>query len=352
MKILNAMMVLLLGWGLTGCGGHDFGLATQEDTFTQNKTVTSAPIDVLFVIDNSGSMETSQNMIADNISTFINKFQETNFDFRIAVTTTGAYRALPLFNMGASYSRFVDGTDATSHSGVFIIDRDTPNMEQVFQVNVKQGILGSADERGLQSLEATLLNLQNAAEFPRADSFMAVIYLTDEEDFSWNGTANIQLLPDGSPNSVTDPRLNPTSDYVAFLDGLTNSSSGHRNYSVSTIGIFSEACRQQLSTSFTGRRITTRYAEMADATGGVKASLCDDFSDILSNISDSILELSTRFYLNKIPDPSTLVIYVDDVELPAGAWDYNAGDNSISFKAPHIPGPDARIRVRFQPTEV
>jgi hypothetical protein len=352
MNKINAMLVLLLGWGLMGCGGHKFGLALEDDSFSQNSKVTSVPIDILWVIDNSGSMETSQNQVANNIEGFINKFKDTNFDFRIAVTTTGAYQSLALFGGADSLSRFKDGTDATSHTGVFVIDRDTPDIVNVFKTNVKQGITGSADERGLQSLQATLLNSQNAVDFPRAGAFLAVIYLTDEEDFSWNGTANIQLLGDGTPNSVTDPRLLPTSDYLSFLDGITASTADKRNYSVNTIAIFSEACRQQLSTSFSGRRITTRYAEMSDATGGVKANLCDDFSGVLSNISDSILELSTRFTLSREPDPTTIEIYVDDALVPAEGWTYNPEDISVTFHSPYIPSKDANIRVKFQPVTV
>jgi hypothetical protein len=352
MKNINAMLVLLLGFGLMGCGGHKFGLATEEDTFSQNSKVTSVPIDILWVIDNSGSMETSQNQVASNIAGFINKFKDTNFDFRIAVTTTEAYLSISPFNAGAAKSLFKDGTDATGHTGVFLIDRDTPNIESVFMMNVKQGITGSADERGLQSLQATLLNTQNAMDFPRPGAFLSVIYLTDEEDFSWDGTANIQLLGDGSVNSVTDSRLIPTSYFLDFLDGVTKSTASKRNYSVNTIAIFSEACRQQLSTSFSGRRVTTRYAEMADATGGVKAELCDDFSGILSNISDSILELSTKFTLNREPDPSTLEIFVGDNLVPAEGWTYSSVDNSVTFHAPHIPNKDDNIRVKFQPLTV
>lgn len=342
-------MVLFLCWGLTACGGHEFDIAMSEDTFTQSNKVSSMPIDILWVIDNSGSMETSQNIVAANISSFINKFEQTNFDFRIAMTTTAAYQSSSLFSGNSSWSRFVDGTDATSHTGVRIITRDTPNIEQVFATNFKQGIAGSADERSFQSLEEALKNQDNRAmDFPRQGAFLAVIILTDEEDFSWNGTANIQLLNDGTPNSISDPRLNPVSQYVNMLDTLTGVVDGKRNYSVNGIAIFDDACRAQVSTSFTGRRVANRVGQLVDATGGVKASLCDDFDDILANISDSILELTTKFYLNRTADPTTLQIYVNDVLVPSSGWTYDESDLSVIFHSPYIPPKDASIRVRFQ----
>lgn len=338
--------------GLAGCGGNSFTLANDEAAFAQNTKATSVPIDILWVVDNSGSMETSQALVAANVASFIGKFKQTNFDFRIAVTTTDAYRSLGKFTGDSSWSRFRDGTAATGYSGVKIIDPNTPNIEAVFDKNIKQGISGSADERGFESMEAALKNLQNRAEFPRPGSYLAVIFLTDEEDFSWDGTANIQLDANGNPMSNLDPRLHSIDRYLDVLDEVTGSTDTKKNYVVNTIAIFDDACRAQLATSFTGRRVADRYAALTDATGGVKASLCNSFDSILSSISDTILEFSSKFYLNRLPDIETLRVLVNEAEVPAQGWVYNAVENSISFKTGFIPPQDARIVVRFTPTSL
>lgn len=335
--------------GLVGCGGNNFTLANDEVAFAQNTKATSVPIDILWVVDNSGSMETSQSLVSQNVASFIGKFSQTNFDFRIAVTTTEAYRALGKFTGNTSWSLFRDGTAATGYSGVKIIDRNTPNIEAVFDRNIKQGITGSADERGFESLEAALLNPTNRSEFPRPGAYLAVIFLTDEEDFSWDGTANIQLDSFGNPMSNLDPRLHSIDRYIDVLDLVTGSTDTKKNYVVNTIAIFDETCRAQLATTFTGRRIADRYAALTDATGGVKASLCDSFDSILSNLSDTILEFSSKFYLNRMPDVSTIVVIVNDEIVPAQGWVYNDVENSISFKTGFIPPKDARIVVRFTP---
>lgn len=350
-KLLGCAAVMS-GLVLSGCGSHKFDLGFDQNGFTQNSKAVSVPIDILWVIDNSGSMATSQLQVATNVSSFINKFKQTNFDYQIAVTTTGAYQSLPLFGGASSWSRFSDGTDDTSHSGVRIITPNTPNIEGVFQTNILQGITGSADERSLQSLEATLLNLDNRASFPRPGAFLAVIFLTDEEDFSWEGTANIQLTGTGAQNSNTDSRLLSPLYLMDFLDTLTESTANKRNYMVNTIAIFSQECLNELSTSFSGRRTADRLAQLSDATGGVKASLCDDFSGILSNITDTILIQTTKFTLNRKPKVSTLQIFVNEVEVPTTGWDYNESENSVSFHADTIPPKDALIRVKFQPAEL
>lgn len=352
MKSLKNQLVIALGllFGLVGCGGNTFTLANDEAQFSQNTKASSVPIDILWVIDNSGSMATSQQQVATNVASFINKFKQTNFDFRIAVTTTEAYRSLATFTGNSSWSRFRDGNATGGASGYTIISPDTPNIEQVFDLNIKQGVVGSADERGFQSMEAALLNLDNRAEFPRAGALLAVIFLTDEEDFSWDGTANIQLDGNGDPTPNTDARLHSYERYLDILDQATGSTETKKNYIVNTIAIFDEACRAQLATGFTGRRIADRYAALTDATGGVKASLCDDFSGILTNLSDTILEFSSKFYLNREPDISTLQIFVNDSLVPSEGWIYNESENSITFKTGFIPQEDAKIVVRFTPT--
>lgn len=335
---------------VTGCANHEFQLGADENGFTQSSKSVSIPIDILWVIDNSGSMATSQGQVATNVAAFIDKFKETEFDFQIAVTTTAAYQSQAMFGGNQSHSLFRDGTDQTAHTGVFVINPDTPNIETVFQTNILQGINGSPDERGFQSMESALLNVTNAATpFPRPGAYLAVIFLTDEEDFSWSGTANIQLDGSGMPNSSQDPRLDPISKTTDFLDQLTNSTVDKKNYVVNTIAIFDQACLDQLSTAFSGRRIAERYAALTDATGGIKASLCGDFSEILSGMTDSILIQTTKFYLTREPIQSSIQVIVDDVVIPSTDWDYNASENSISFHADSIPGKNAAIRVKYQP---
>jgi hypothetical protein len=363
-KMMWSVTVLLT----TACGGKTFNVADDGSSFQQSTNSSSVPVDILWVVDNSGSMETSQNLLAANFPSFINGFVATNFDFRMAVVTTDAYRGMAPYGSDVTMAQFrdgerdyfpTDGIDDATHSGYYVIDRNTPNINSVFQTNVLQGIYGGADERGFQSMEAALLNSSNrATPFPRAGAFLVVIFLTDEEDFSWDGTGNIQTVVDPVTglvvnNTIDDPRLHPISRYLGILNTATNSTTDKKNYMVSTIAIFDEACRAQLTTpTFTGRRVAERYGQLVDATGGVKASLCDNFDNVMSNISDSILEFSTKFYLNRSPLVASIRVYVDGVLQPADAWVYSAGDNSISFTVGHIPAQGADIRVNFTPSSL
>lgn len=331
--------------------GSQFTLNGEENVFQQSVTQTQVKVDILWVIDDSGSMATSQANVANNFQSFINKFQQTNFDYQIAVTTTTAWRA-PV-ESDPSLARFKDGTDATSHTGITVIKPDTPNLEQTFVTNLVQGTSGSGDERGWQSMKEALSLQANLDEpFPRQDALLAVIFLTDEDDFSHDGTNNLQNGTPEYPDPYDNPALHDPMVYHDFLYNLTNSTPDKLNFMVNTIGIFDQTCLDQLNTSWTGRKIAQRYAGVTDATKGYKGSLCDDFTDVMSGISDSILEKSTTFKLNRQPAVDTIVVKVDGVlipEDPVNGWTYNAATLEISFHGTAIPGAGAQVSITFDP---
>ncbi|MNL31456.1 hypothetical protein D3C87_1532450 [compost metagenome] len=180
--------------------------------------------------------------------------------------------------------------------------------------------------------------------FRRADAFLAVIIVSDEEDDS---TSVSQF--------EVSSKLYPISRYTDFLDGLTNSSAGSRNYSVNSIYIQDAACRDQLNTDGFARTISTRYAAIADASGGVKASLCGNFGTSLQLISDSIIQLSSVFKLNREPIESSIVIKVDGVVVPKDAtngWTYDAATLTITFHGSAVPGANSDIRIAYDPVSI
>lgn len=344
-KLNSIFLIATAGLMMACSSGTDFSLNSENSVFQQSVTRTQVKVDILWVIDNSGSMATSQANVAANFQSFIQKFQQTNFDYQMAVTTTEAWRA-PVDN-DPTLSRYRDGND-TVQTGVRIIKPDTPNLQSVFIENIQQGTAGSGDERGWQSMKQALEDPANQADgFPRPDALLAVIILTDEDDFSHDGNNNLQVVGD-----YNDPALHDPMDYFNFLSTLTNSTPDNLNFQVNTIGIFDDACRQQLNTTFTGRRIAQRYIGVTDATGGYKGSLCDDFSDVLAGISDSIIERSTAFKLPREPNIETIVVKVDGVVIPmdpVNGWTYEPSTMLIVFNGTSIPGSEQIVSITYDP---
>ncbi|MEK7358005.1 MAG: hypothetical protein AAB250_16260 [Bdellovibrionota bacterium] len=356
-KLTSKMLATVAAFAMatSACGNKNasFGLLTDETRFTQNSEPTNGKIDVLWVIDNSGSMDSSQQRLAAELQQFIQAFDAKGFDYRIAVVTSDAYR--DMFGAPAVRAKFKDGTDQTSHTGVFMVTPSTPDRLPTFMTNVLQGTAGSGDERPFQSIERAMMSPENAGfGFPRADAFLSVILVSDEDDFSHDGSAYI----DGQ---YTNPALHTTDRYISYLDGLTGATAANRSsrYNVNSIHIQDQACLDTLNAEYPGRRIGLRYTELVDKVNGIKGSLCDNFGTTLSNISNKIIELATQFYLDRTPQPETLAVTINGVQVPhiyetdPQPWNgfiYHADTNSLTFHGSYVPPSGATIAVRFDPT--
>lgn len=324
---------VLLGALLTGCGqgSSSYSILPVTDNFQQSASFQNTQIDILWVIDNSGSMATSQQNLANNFPSFIQKFIAKNYDFKIAVTGSDAWTSSAL-------AKFRDGNGST-HTGVFVIDALTPMLESVFVTNALLGVAGTGDERPFQSMQASLDSSLNAG-FLRPGSFLSVIAITDEDDFSHPGLNHLD-------NQYSNPALYSIQHYIDYMAGVTGSTAQQKRFNFNSIAINDANCLNQL---FNGaQKIGQRVGALADATGGVKANLCGQFANELTLISDRIIQLSTQFYLNRLPIPSTIQVLVDGVILPSASWTYDTISNSILFAANATPAQGASIQVKFDP---
>ena len=334
----------------------NFSLLPDANQFKQNGAVIHGKIDVLWVIDNSGSMKASQQALADNFSRFIEKFNAKKYDYRLAVTTTDAYRVL--FKGAPTFAQFRDGTDLTSHTGVRIVTPDTANLVPTFMTNVLQGTNGVGDERAFQSFREALKSPLNAEHgFPRPDAFLAVIIVSDEDDFS-HDTSQFR---DGQYDYAG---LHTVQSYVDYLDGVMGANDGNRStkYNVNTIGVLDADCKAILESgenAKTGlKKIGKRYIELSEKTNGVVGDICGDFGSTLSNISNTIIQRTSQFYLDRQPDPSTVAVTIDGVNVPRLPEDapeprngfiYHPDTNSVTFHGDFEPAVGATINVNFDP---
>lgn len=125
-------------------------------------------IDVLFVIDDSCSMEDDQRQLGANLNSFFSAFKQAQVDFHVGVITTD-------MNDPSRQGRLVAP----------FVTAQTPDIANAFESSVLVGTGGSGDERGLQALRAAirppLVNTVNAGFIRPAADFAAVI-LADEDD--------------------------------------------------------------------------------------------------------------------------------------------------------------------------
>lgn len=325
---------------LAGCekGDRSYSLLSDTEAFQQSASYVPRKIDILWIIDNSGSMKSSQDALVANFSRFINRFQLLNYDFRMGVNTTDAWQGR--FNATKTgLRRLKDGVGST-HSGVFVIDKDTPNMDDVFLINASLGINGSGDERAFSSMEDTL-NSELNLDFRRPDAYLAIIIVSDEDDFS--ATSATPLY-----NNYSAPRLIPVSTYKTIMDNHA----GVGNWSVNAITIQDAACRDELNARSGGRIIGHRYMELSALSGGVQTSLCGDFGTSLELISDLLIEVSSSFKLDREPIPSSIRVLVDDQSINESAqngWSYDSATMILTFNGTAVPAAGQKVVINYDP---
>jgi hypothetical protein len=98
-KKLAASMILGSVF-LSACTGqlkNSFRFAQQLETFSSQLQI-NTKIDLLWVVDNSASMDISQEKLRNCFAAFANKYMQPTWDIRVAVITTDTYLANPAFN--------------------------------------------------------------------------------------------------------------------------------------------------------------------------------------------------------------------------------------------------------------
>lgn len=225
-------------------------------TVTAYANTSRKNLDILFVIDNSGSMQTAQSESCRASGGLLRELKRNKINYHIGVTTTEAWKA----RFHEDYRVFAQLRDGhgNEHSGVFVITPNTPNAEQVLLTNLTQGIAGSGDERAFDSaLQA--LHLSDNQGFQRNNTPLAIVILSDEDDFS-------SVLPNEQGEDYDSPNLIPISDFAREFKKLAP------RVSVSTIDIPDQACLEKQSPA---GNISVRYRSLAKETRGVATSICD-----------------------------------------------------------------------------
>lgn len=280
-----------------------------EETFHQGYSNSRA--DILWVVDNSGSMSGEQTALSNSFSDFINGFVTLGLDFHLGVVTTDMDTASDSGNLRGSPP---------------YLTQQTPNLISTFQSRVQVGASGSADEQGLAAAQAALSPpLTNMGQtnygFLRDDAVLSLLFVSDENDFSGGSWA----------------------DYVYFFDGLKTDPS---KIQVASIVGPSGGCSGPLGSASDGED----YRLVASAFNGINVDICnDDFSAALQEISDAVTALATAFPLTHLPIPGTLQVIVDGVGIPGGTstWSYNAASNEILFEAGAVPAECSDLEIRY-----
>jgi len=299
-----------------------------SEIFSQNEK--NNVVDIIWIVDNSGSMEDEQNDIADNFESFIDAFLENETDFKMGITSTDT-----------------DGPGSVyRHNGEFLgrvpvltSEMSTYDVKKNFMKNIRVGTSGSGRERGLEAATMALTkNLHagsNNYDFIRENAFLAIIVVSDENDSSLDSTFSyieeiknykadnpervaIYSIVDTVAQSHEDPYYTPI-DPEIYYHGWINPGG-------------------------------QRYMSASEETDGFYKDIHSDFVGSLLDIGSGIVELINSFKLQNIPIISTIVVKVNGIEIEESeidGWVYDDSTGSIAFKGAAVPEPGASISIDY-----
>jgi hypothetical protein len=154
-------------------------------------------VDILFVIDDSGSMADNQDSLIQSFPGFVQGIQERLAhapSYHVGVVTSDDYYANPPPCQGiGSLITQTAGPESSNQvcgpfsSGAPFLDASEPNMAAKFACMAKVGSGGSSDERMARGLLNAVAPANQApgacnAGFSRLDSLLVAVLITDEDD--------------------------------------------------------------------------------------------------------------------------------------------------------------------------
>lgn len=243
---------------------------------TQSLFVTPAlnSVDVIMIVDDSSSMKEDQTKLAQRMNNLVSDLDALKIDYQVCVTTTDTsyYKGSPIKWVGL---------------GNVIMNKNSPNKNQVFLDTINSlGAEWSSDERGIYAVNLMLKDF-SASGCMRADSTLATIMISDEDERSVGGNAALSSVQYKPLEAMDYPDNLIANIHAKFDTGAFIKPFLWNSIIVKPGDSACEAIQDaQSSPAFPG----TKYAELTGKTGGHLGSICDtDYTSSLAFIKDRVV---------------------------------------------------------------
>lgn len=307
---------------------------SERDLFEQRRTDAwdQAPnnqVDVLWVIDDSGSMAERQASLVAGFASFAAQLDASLTDFHLGVITT-------TFEPGEPGAGVLIGEPA-------YLTSDDPGYELLFAARAAVGTDGADREKGLQAATFALhpsMTLEGGPNegFVRRGAQLLVIVVSDEEDCSDNGL----LDGNNSVDACLEQRelLPPVSSFVQELRDLKADVDMVQIAAI--VGSEDSRCDVNLG---------GRYIASALLTGGLIGDICEsDYSSILADLGLTASGIRSQFQLSSAARPETLQVTIDGGEVledPDEGWTYDPDTWFVTFHGGAIPPRDSYVEATY-----
>lgn len=264
------------------------------ESFTQN-SAQQGKVDIVWMVDNSGSMADEQNALAVNFDRFISNFLIEKVDFKMGITTTDIRSSYS----GLSRCPFekLDAKAASNNESLFIND---------FKNCIKVGTNGYSIEAGLTTSRDFLKRY--SLNFLRNDAYLIIVMISDEPEQSRETVENL----------------------VGQIKAYKGNSGLLKIYSI----------------VHTNKRDGERYLKASAITGGKTGDIVGNFSEILKEMGDKIVELTSSFALKSIPYDDKIEVTVNGVLVTSG-WKIDTESGTLKFDESATPAEGSAITIKY-----
>lgn len=315
------------------------------DQFTQAQL---SQVDILWVIDSSGSMGNEQASIQQNAGMFTSQLTTAAVDFRLGIISTGAGSDNEL-----KISTYM-GRSACNVSG-YITKANASKFADCAVI----GTGGSGSEEGLEgsrrALDSNYVHGKLNEGFLRPGIPLHMIIVSDEEDelkvSSWPaghlGVTQLmvdQLVAELSTGGVDGGDGRMLDSRESYLPLLSNHKSFFDSLMTNGAKFTAHALVKTSASSCSSGEIGKHYMDFATMTGGSMTELCGNWAQTMEKIGLEASGLKQCFQLNHpVTDPALIV--VSGTPDP-GPFTYNPVGNQICFST--NPPAGTTIQVSYQ----
>lgn len=275
-------------------------------------------VDVLWVIDDSISMEQQQTRLAAKPATWF--YGLDSVDLHLGATTTSAWT-------NPDDAAIVWGDNGCPEDGACY---------SAWAAALAPGTEGSDLEQGYGSAITAFTDSRNDG-FLREGALHVVAVASNDDDCTGDLGAN--GVSEDCYNRHDE--LTPVDDVINALLDLDRSGRVQIDALVGTTDTCGDAT------------YAPRYLDGVDATGGVAVDICTAaIADMLDTVSARILALPDRFVLPEAGDPSSFTVTVGGDEISNdenGGWTYDEALWMVVFHGMSAPNVGDEVVVRYNP---
>lgn len=315
-------------------------LPEPQSTVQLDRDFQSDPpqVDVLFIIDDGGSMAERQRALGDEADRLLDGYLRRGIDYHVGVIS------MDLDDLeSAGKLRQVDG--------VSYIDQDTPNAVDVFWRMLELETGGASEPQGRAAaysmIELNADHPQNAG-FYREHASLDLVFVSNRDDQSG------------------DVLIDAAAFHTWLLDKKAAPATVHAH---SIVGVPGQPCDAVETPG-------TAYIAYTDVTGGVLSDRCEpDRSPFFEEIVQRTPGLAIEYFLSRIPVTTPLDLEVEVITSTVDAvpvtlkftpclpgeveqwWSsrvcqvtYRPGRNSVVF-LDYLPPPRAEVRMKYDRRE-